>query len=78
MKEIHKRCCGKAREEHLTLTRGERSRKASLKVETPKQSTKENSNYPRECGKGHSRKTQGQRKLVVRTIGEVSRRRNKR
>lgn len=37
------RCYGKAKKGHLlTLTRGEQSKKASLKVEMPKQSTKEN------------------------------------
>lgn len=41
MKEICTRCYGKAKKGHLTLTRGERSKKASLKVEMPKQSTKE-------------------------------------
>lgn len=39
--EICTRCYGKTKKGYLALTRGETSRKASLKVEMPKQSTQE-------------------------------------
>lgn len=40
IKDMCTSCCGKAKEGYLTLTRGERSREASLKVEVPEQRKK--------------------------------------